>query len=54
MQLMTVFQILLLVAMIAGIFTSWDRRAADDRRDDELGGRRKSEQPDPLSESAPR
>lgn len=54
MQLMTVFQILLLVAMIAGIFTSWDRRPGEDRRDDKLGGRRESDQPDPLSESAPR
>jgi hypothetical protein len=54
MQLMTVFQILLLVAMIAGIFTSWDRCAGEERRDDERGGRSESEQPDPLSESAPR
>ena len=54
MQLMTLFQILLLVAITAGIFTSWDRREGEDRRDDERGGRRESDPPDRLSESTPR
>jgi hypothetical protein len=41
MQLMHVFEVLLLVAIVAGIFTSsWDRRTGEDRRDSGRGGRR--------------
>jgi hypothetical protein len=38
-QLGLVFQILLLVAIVAGIFT-WDRRASQDRRSSNRAGRR--------------
>jgi hypothetical protein len=34
MEIMLVFQILLLVALLAGGLTSWDRRTGKDRRDD--------------------
>lgn len=40
MQLMLVFQILLLVAIVAGIFTSWEGRSGEDRRDTDRGDRR--------------
>ena len=39
-QLSLVFQILLLVAIVAGIFISWDRRTGKDRRGSNRGGRR--------------
>jgi hypothetical protein len=35
-----VFQILLLVAIVAGIFASWDRRTDNEHRDADRGGRR--------------
>jgi hypothetical protein len=40
MQLMHVFAVLLLVAVAAGAFMSWDRRAGEDRRGSSRGGRR--------------
>ena len=39
-QLSLVFQILLLVSIVAGIFVSWDRRTGKDRRRTNRGGRR--------------
>ena len=41
-ELSLVFQILLLVAMVAGIFT-WNRRSGPERRDAGRGGRRDSD-----------
>ena len=43
MQLMLVFQVLLLVAIAAGIFISWDRRSGKDRRLADRGGRREAD-----------
>ena len=40
MQLMSVFVVLLLVAIAAGAFVSWNRRTEDDRRHSSRGGRR--------------
>ena len=40
MQLVLVFQVLLIVAIAAGIFVSWDRRSGKDRRRATRGGRR--------------
>jgi hypothetical protein len=40
MQLVLVFQVLLVVAIAAGIFVSWDRRSGKDRRRGSRGGRR--------------
>jgi hypothetical protein len=40
MQLVLVFQVLLVVAIAAGIFVSWDRRSGKDRRQASRGGRR--------------
>ena len=38
-QLGLVFQIILLVAIAAGAFVSWDRRTGEDSRDSNLGRR---------------
>lgn len=43
MQLMLVFEILLLVAIAAGIFIGWDRRSGKDRRYASRGGRREAD-----------
>ena len=40
MTLMLVFQLVLIGAIAAGIFTSWDRRSGKDRRRANRGGRR--------------
>jgi hypothetical protein len=40
MQLVLVFEILLLVAIVAGVFAGWDRRSGRDRRRASRGGRR--------------
>jgi hypothetical protein len=40
MQLVVVFEILLLVAIVAGVFAGWDRRSGRDRRRASRGGRR--------------
>jgi|RhiMetdeSRZDD1v2_1073273.scaffolds.fasta_scaffold2903846_2 hypothetical protein len=40
MELMSVFVVLLLVAIVAGAFVSWNRRAGEDRRHSDRGGRR--------------
>jgi len=40
MQLMQVFEVLLLVAIAAGALMSWDRRSGEDRRGSSRGGRR--------------
>jgi hypothetical protein len=40
MQLTLVFEILLLIAIAAGICMSWDRRSGRDRRRASRGGRR--------------
>jgi hypothetical protein len=40
MQLMHIFEVLLLAACVAGIFIPWDRRSSKDRRKSERGGRR--------------
>jgi len=45
MQLMPVFVVLLLVAIAAGAFMSWDRRSAEDRGDSSRGGRRPADEP---------
>lgn len=47
---MLVFEILLLVAIVAGIFIGWDRRSGDDRRSPSRGGRRAADAPDNLAE----
>ncbi len=44
MQLMPVFVVLLLVAIAAGAFMSWDRRSAEDRGDSSRGGRRTADE----------
>jgi hypothetical protein len=43
MQLMSVFVVLLLVAVIAGAFMSWSRRSGEDRRHSRRGGRRNAD-----------
>jgi hypothetical protein len=40
MPLAVVFEVLLLIAIAAGILTSWDRRSGRDRRRASRGGRR--------------
>jgi len=40
MTLMLAFQLVLIGAIAAGIFTSWDRRSGRDRRRASRGGRR--------------
>jgi hypothetical protein len=40
MQPMLVFVVLLLVAIAAGAFMSWDRRSGEDRRESNRGGGR--------------
>jgi hypothetical protein len=40
MQPIVIFEILLLVAIVAGIFVPWDARSAKDRRESSRGGRR--------------
>jgi len=38
-----IFQILLLIAIVAGVFVSWDPRSGKDRRGAGRGGRREAD-----------
>lgn len=43
MEPIVIFEVLLLVAIVAGIFSPWDARSGKERRRSNRGGRRQSD-----------